>query len=463
MNGGIEAGYSASVNYYLDGGANVGSLRNSGNIMPNPDAIEEFRILANNYNAEYGRFASGVISVITKSGTNDLHGTFFEFLRNNRLNANNWRSMLPLSPLHRNQFGFTVGGPIRKNKTFFFGSYAGLRQASYTFVNSAVLPTALERGGDFSRSANRPNDPTTGASFPDGVIPVSYMDAVALRILSIYVPAVANGPGNTFQANISTPNDSNDVLAKINHQINATNQLSGSYFETSGFQWIDSGSSPIPYSRLEYSWRQQNLSLSETWLKSSSMVNQAAFTFLRAFGSRVTYPKTSLEDLGSTYQMQGAPNLPNIAVTDCFSLGEQISGPVAGNSYYALRDVVSTVKGKHNLRFGAEQSLNKDIQFTNLNNFGNFSFSGSITGNGFADFLLGIPSSAGQDKPVAPETNSWTTSAFVQDDFRVLRHLTLDLGWRWDIQTPPADPGNRQAAFVPGRQSTVHPQMCGFR
>ncbi len=459
IDGGVEAGYSASVNYYLDGGASVGSLRNSGNILPNPDAIEEFRILANNYSAEYGRFPSGVISVITKSGTNNLHGTLFEFLRNNDLNANNWGSKIPLAPLHRNQFGFTVGGPIRKNKTFFFGSYAGLRQASYTFVNTAVLPTTLERGGYFSQSSKKPTDPLTGEPFPNDTIPAERMDLVALRILSTYVPAVANGPGNTFQANISTPNSSNDALAKIDHQISATQQLSGSYFETSGFQWIDSGSSPLPYSRLRYSWRQQNLNVSDTWSKSNSTVNQAWLVYTRAFGSRVSHPQTSLQDLGSTYQMQGAPNLPNIVVTNYFTLGEQISGPVAGNNYYALRDLVSMLKGKHNLRFGGEQSLNKDEQFTNLNNFGNFFFNGSITGNGFADYLLGIPSSIGQDKPVAPGTNSWTTSAFVQDDYRVTHRLTLNLGLRWDIQTPPTDPANRQATFVPGQQSTVHPQM----
>jgi len=103
MNGAVEAGYSGSVNYYLDGGANVGSLRNSGNILPNPDAIEEFRVLQDNYSAEYGRFAGGVISVLTKSGTNNLHGTLFEFLRNNELNANNWGSTIPLAALREKQ------------------------------------------------------------------------------------------------------------------------------------------------------------------------------------------------------------------------------------------------------------------------------------------------------------------------------------------------------------------------
>ena len=459
MNGGVEAGYSGSVNYYLDGGANVGSLRNSGNILPNPDAIDEFHILANNYSAEYGRFAGGVISVVTKSGTNHLHGTVFEFFRNNNLNANNWGAKIPQAPLHRNQFGFTLGGPIRKNKTFFFGSYAGLRQSSYTFVNTAVLPTTLERSGNFSQSANKPVDPLTNMPFPNNMIPSSRMDAVALRILSNYVPAVANGPGNTFQANISTPTNSDDVLAKIDHQVSADQRISGSYFETSGFQWVNSGNSQLPYSRLRYSWRQQNLNLSHTWLKSNSTVNQAWLVYTRAFGSRVSYPQTSLQDLGSTYQMQGAPNLPRIDVSDYFSLGQQISGPTAGNNYYALRDIVSVVKGKHDLRFGAEQSLNKDEQFTNLSNFGNFNFDGSITGNGFADFLLGIPSAVVQDKPVAPSTNTWTTSSYFQDDFRATERLTLNLGLRWDIQTPPTDPANRQAAFLPGQQSTIYPQM----
>lgn len=248
INGGLEAGYSGSVNYLLDGGSNVGSLRNSGNIMPNPDAIAEFRVLTNNYSAEYGRFAGGVISVVTKSGTNDFHGTVFEFLRNNDFDANNWGSTIPLAPLHRNQFGFTLGGPIRKNRTFFFGSYAGLRQNSYTFVNTAVLPTALERSGNFSQSLDKPIDPLTGNPFPGEVIPASRMDPVALNVPSTYVPALANGPGNTYQANIPTPTNSNEVLAKIDHQISENQQVAASYFGSRGFQWVDSGNSPLPYS-----------------------------------------------------------------------------------------------------------------------------------------------------------------------------------------------------------------------
>ena len=144
INGGVDGG-TGSVNYYLDGGNNMTGLRNTGNILPNPDAIQEFRVQTNSYNAEYGRFASGVINVLTKSGTNQFHGSAFEYLRNTVFNANDWGSTLPRAPFHRNQFGVTIGGPVRRDKTFFFFSYSGLRQTTSSFLNGAVVPTALER------------------------------------------------------------------------------------------------------------------------------------------------------------------------------------------------------------------------------------------------------------------------------------------------------------------------------
>src|SRR5205085_3830226 len=164
INGGTDGG-TGSVNYYLDGGTNMTNLRNTGNILPNPDAIQEFRVQTNSYNAEYGRFASGIINVLTKSGTNKFHGSLFEFLRNDIFNANDWGSQLAKAPLRRNQFGGTVGGPIQHDKTFFFFSYSGLRQTTSSFLSGAVVPTALERGGNFSTSGTKPTDPATGATF----------------------------------------------------------------------------------------------------------------------------------------------------------------------------------------------------------------------------------------------------------------------------------------------------------
>jgi hypothetical protein len=161
INGGSDNG-AGSVNYFLDGAPNLTGLRNTGNILPNPDALQEFRVQTNNYGAPYGRFASGIINALVKSGTNMLHGTLFEFARNQAFSARDWGSSPTLSkaPLHRNQFGATLGGPIIPNRTFFFGSYAGLRQSSGTFLNNAILPTAAETAGDFRNSAKEASEPS---------------------------------------------------------------------------------------------------------------------------------------------------------------------------------------------------------------------------------------------------------------------------------------------------------------
>src|SRR5258705_1154222 len=161
INGGTDGG-TGSVNYYLDGGINMTGLRNTGNILPNPDAIQEFKVQTNSYNAEYGRFSSGVINVITKAGTNRFKGSAFEYFRNGNMNAKDWGSTLAAAPLKRNQYGATAGGPIAENKTFFFASYSGLRQTTQTFMNNAIVPTAAERTGDFRNSRTVPNDPATG-------------------------------------------------------------------------------------------------------------------------------------------------------------------------------------------------------------------------------------------------------------------------------------------------------------
>src|SRR5262249_33475009 len=136
INGGTDGG-TGSVNYYLDGGTNMTNLRKTRNILPHPDAIQEVRVPTNSYNPDDGRFASGVINVLTKSGTNTFHGSVFEFLRNDIFNANDWNSQLAKAPLRRNQFGATIGGPVKRDKTFFFFSYSGLRQTTSTFLNGA--------------------------------------------------------------------------------------------------------------------------------------------------------------------------------------------------------------------------------------------------------------------------------------------------------------------------------------
>ncbi|HNG32166.1 MAG TPA: carboxypeptidase regulatory-like domain-containing protein [Blastocatellia bacterium] len=459
INGGVDGG-TGSVNYYLDGGSNMTNLRNTGNILPNPDAIQEFRVQTNSYNAEYGRFASGIINVLTKSGTNKFRGSLFEFARNTVFNANDYGSRLERSPFRRHQFGGTLGGPIKRDKTFFFGSYSGLRQTTSTFLNNAIVPTELERVGNFTASATKPTDPATGQTFVcngvTGVICPNRIDPVAARIIKDYIP-LANLAGSRWQGNIPSPFDTNEYLTKVDHQLNAAHRLTANYFTTAGTNRVRAGGGNLPWAYQEFKWRQHNLNLSDVWIISPTKINQAWATYTRNFGGRLNLPETSLGDLGSAFTIQGAPSLPQITVSGFFTLSNSIGGPVAGTNFYSIRDVFSWNRGNHSIKLGGELSLNKDIQQTLLNNYGVFTFNNGATRNALADFLLGIPSAVTQDAPVTGLTNTWYTALFAQDDFRVHPRLTINLGVRWDIQTPPTDPQNRFVNYVPGKKSTVNP------
>lgn len=458
INGGTDGG-TGSVNYYLDGGSNMTNLRNTGNVLPNPDAIQEFRVQTNSYNAEYGRFANGIINVLTKSGTNKYHGSLFEFARNTVFNANDYGSQLERSPFHRNQFGGTVGGPIKRDKSFFFFSYSGLRQTTSTFLNNAIVPTELERAGNFTASATKPTDPATGQTFTcngvSGVICANRLDPVAVRIIKDYIP-LANLAGSRWQGNVPSPFNTNEYLGKVDHQLNEAHRLTFNYFTTAGTNIVKAGTGNLPWASQQFNWRQHNLNLSDVWVINSNKINQSWITYTRNFGGRLNLPQTSLGDLGSAFTIQGTPSLPQITVSGFFTLTNSIGGPTAGTNFYSIRDVFSWNKSNHSLKFGGELSLNKDIQQTLLNNYGVFTFNNGATKNALADFLIGIPSAITQDAPVTGYTNTWYSALFVQDDFRIHPRLTLNLGLRWDVQTPPTDPYNRVVNYVPGQKSTVN-------
>lgn len=467
INGGTDGG-TGSVNYFLDGGTNMTNLRNTGNILPAPDAIQEFRVQTNAYNAEFGRFANGIVNVLTKSGTNSFRGSLYEFVRNDAFNANEWGAVVDKAPYRRNQFGGTIGGPIVKDKTFFFFSYAGLRQTTNTFLTGAIVPTAAERSGDFRvpTSGSVPRDPATGTTLANattfscngtaGVICPSRFDPVAVRIVNNYIP-LPNLPGNRWQGNIPNPYNTNEYLAKVDHQLTDDHRLTFNYFNTAGTTTVFPGTGNLPWATQDFTWRQHNLNLSDVWVISPEKVNQVWVTFTRMFGGRINNPDTSLTDLGSSFVTDGAPSLPQITVSGYFTLTNAIGGPRAGTNLYSIRDVFSWNRGRHAIKIGGEVTLNKDIQDTLLNNYGVFQFNNTSTGNGFADFLIGIPSSVTQDAPVTAYTDTWYTALFIQDDFRIHPRVTLNLGLRWDVQTPPTDPENRVANYVPGRKSVVNP------
>ncbi len=399
INGGTQHGNAGSASYYLDGGTNMTGLRNTGNTQPNPDAVDQFQVQTNNYSAEYGRFPNGVINVITKSGTNALHGSLFEFWRETALNANAYNSTAP-SPLHRNQFGGTLGGPVKKDKTFFFFSYGGLRQITTTFLNSAVVPTTAQRGGDFS--ANLPTtsgaiksctqslsaadkaagdfivcNPVTRKPFAGNVISKSMLDPTVQNLVNVggKLPAIPlpNAPGNFFQGYVTSPYNTNEFLLKVDHNFSQRNRFTGEVFETSGINAVNSGGN-LTWSKQNYIWRQWNANLSDTFTFNPNWVNQGWISYTRNIGGRINTPANSIGEYGSAFQVQGTPSLPSIGVTGYFSAGQGISGPRAGSNYYEMRDTVLWTRGPHSIRFGGDLALDKDVQESLLDNFGVFSF-----------------------------------------------------------------------------------------
>ncbi len=483
INGGVDINNTNSVNYYLDGGTNMTGLRNNGNTLPTPDAVQEFRVETNNYSAEYGRFPSGVISVITKSGTNTLHGSLFEFNRQTAFDAKAYTAKSS-SPLHRNQYGGTIGGPLIRNKTFFFFSYGGLRQITTSYYNSALVPDAAQAGGNFAENlptdlgpitscsqkvtaADKANDkfivcnPNTKKPYVGNVISQGDLDPTAQALLNPKsgLPGVSrpNLPGNYFGGFQPNLNNSDEFLLKIDHQLTQRQRLTGAVYETGALQNKLAGGNMPGWSVEQFASRQWNGNLSDTFTINPNLINQVWATYLRDIGGRQHVPAVSLHSYGSDFTPQGDPSLPQISVSGYFTLGEAIDGPKAGTNYYELRDMVLYTRGRHTMSIGGEFGLDKDVLVTNLNNYGTFNFTGVFSNNQLSDFVLGLPVTMNQDTPDNANDNFWQSGYFFQDDFRFRPNLTVNLGLRYDIQTAPTDTQNRYAQFVLGQKSTVVP------
>ena len=452
-----------SVNYNLNGGTNSNGLRNTGNSVPNPDAVQEFRVSTNSYSAEYGRFAGGVVDVVTKSGTNDIHGSLFEFVRNTHLNANRWlpgQTVLAKDPLHRNQFGGSMGGPIIKDRTFIFGSYSGLRKRTTVFQNTATPLTALERTGDLSATTGTaPTDPlNNNQPFPGRIIPTTRFDPVAKKIMDTYIP-LPNLPKGLYELQIPHPNDSDELVVKVDHNLNMSHRLTGSLYYTTGEDIVGLLGN-LDWVTRNFRWRQYNYNAEDTWIISTNKINIFHVQYLRDFGGRINTPELSLGDLGSTFNIQGPRSLPQIQVSSRFNLNSAIPGPSAGSNLYQVRDMFSIRTARHSIKIGGEANLEKMVHDTSLNNYGTFSFTTTNplgTKNSTADFLLGLPATMNQDSPSVKIDNGYYYGFFVQDDFQIHPRLTVNLGLRYDLQMPITDVRDRLLTFVPNVQSTVSP------
>jgi len=470
VNGSIDGGVPM-VSYYLDGGINMTGIRNYGNPLPNPDALQEFRVETNNFSAQYGRMSGAVVTAITKSGTNNFHGSLFEFVRNTDFNAHYWRASQN-QPYHRNQFGGTVGGPVKHDKAFFFFSYAGLRQTVGQLLSGGVVPSTAQRQGDFTASSFKVympgtktqvvgtnSSPNCGTPTPN-CIPSSLLDKTASNLMAKYIPLPTNTSNNTYTGFFSGPTNQDEYLGKYDEVLSDKDHLAVSYFYLNTTQNAF-GNGNFPYMINQSFGKQQDVNISDIHTFSPSTANQGWLTFTRVAAGRVNQPSNvGMEDLGSSFTTQGPKTLPQLSVSGYFGVGGALAGPVTDTDFYSVRDMVSMIKGKHSLDFGGELSLEKDMLVGNLYNFGVFGFSSSApttTGNALSDFVTGQVNTMEQDTPYHGLLSNWYYAFFLQDNYRVVPNLTLNLGLRWDVQTSPVESHDLTSTFKPGVQSTVVP------
>jgi hypothetical protein len=487
-------------NFFSVNGADVEEDVNAGTaIVPNLDAIDEFRIITSNFDAEYGEFSGGQVNVITKSGSNALHGDVFDFLRNTDLDARNYFS--PTRGVFRqNQFGGTIGGPIRHDKIFFFTDYQGTRQTQGIDTGTISVPSDADRGGDLSDSGSQlagtvggpyfanlltqrlgygvtPGESyyvpgcTTPAQcvFPNAVIPQRAWSVPAQRMLQ-YIPAPNTASGfATSSFNQIVRDDKGAVRIDANSRWGL---LSAYYFIDdfnldNPYPVAQSGAS-VPGFDAVTTGRAQLVALSDTKTLNASAFNELHLSFMRDLtnlGQPVGGQNVSLVSQG----FANADGTPSIVPLDPkgesvenlnfngFSTGAAANQLIQANNTYQVTDTFSKVLGNHTIKFGGEfhiDQVNADpiAQFN-----GSFVFTGQETGVDFADFLIGIPSQYNQSQLNPFYARNKYLGLFAQDSWHALPNLTLNYGLRWDRIAPWTEKYNQISTFVAGAQSVVFP------
>jgi hypothetical protein len=467
--GGDQYGTTFSVNgsrtnqdsFYLDGAFDSSLFITGGNLLPNPDALLEFRLLTNNYDAEFGRFPGGVVNLVTRSGSNAFHGSLYDYLRNNDLNLKNY-FQTTITPLKQNQFGATFGGPILHDKAFFFGSYEGLRIDTPTIIapSSISTPTAAEAAGNFTAlsPANQPNVSCNGVH---GVICPDQLDPVAQALLK-QVPLANSTTGLAPQQSAAGNTTANEYLLRIDYALTKSHQLSGTFFQSlSNAENANQGGNQIlTYSGGQSTDNQTNVAISDVWTISPNKLN----TF-RPFYTLSHYNFTNLynDNVGwASYGSQigiGAFPLtqPQIAINGYFTMGMGSGGPDdLRQQSFGAEDTFNWNLGNHSVRLGGSFFWNRYAEQGEYLGTGEATFTGFSTGNALADFLLGKAATLRQNNGASHSLHSPAPALFAQDDWRLTHKLTLNLGLRWEVYAPFSGQ-NDFSTFVPFEQSTRFP------
>lgn len=451
----VAGGRDLGNSFQLDGGQWNNVQYPRGYPLPPTDMVEEFRVESNSYDASKGMASSGSVEANTRSGTNELHGTVWEFLRNNHLNTRNFFSAtVPF--LAQNQYGFGLGGPIRKNKTFFFGSYQGTRIRQAVFNNNAVPATAAEKAGNFSSVTAGIRDPLTNVVFPGGQIPTSRLDAAALKVLNA-LPS-SNTPDGRYEIMRASKEDGDQFMLRGDQLFGSKNRLSARYWFNDGRRYLPQGN--VPWAYEQRGVRFQNINVSDVHTFTPNLLNELRVSRSTMFVSRNASDAvfSSAKAIGINLpDSQKLPAPPTITVNGRISA----SGPLRGDCiqcdhFWDIRDNVSWIRGKHTVKFGGSFMPVLFGPTNVLADQGGFTFSGQFSGTPMADFLLGRPSFFSSTREREDHT-SWFLGLYVNDDVRVTRRLTLNLGLRYHYEDPAVQRNGYSSTFVPGFRSTVFP------
>lgn len=487
-------GMREASNGFLLNGAVVEETAVHGTVaIPNLDSIDEFRILTNNFDAEYGAYAGGQINVITKSGTNKFHGSLFEFLRNTVLDSHNYfdKPGSPLGPYKQNQFGGTLGGPVLHDKLFFFGDYQGNRKVYGQNTGEIPVPSDAERTGDFSALSSQmtgtvqgpywaqqlatalgypvtqgENYYTSGCTqatcvFPGAVIPSTVFSTPSTNTLQFIPKSNIEVGGVPYFSSSSAAQRLDDDKFGIRVDGNTRfGLLSGYYF----YDKYDLASpNPVtPSFTGENTGRVQVINFGDTKTLGSTAVNEARISYTRLFvvnfsqgGQRGPGALAALGFTGIVPVQPAYAGLPGISFNN-FSTGNSgAPSPIIQNTYQAL-DNFSKVIGRHTIKFGGDARFTEQV-WKNLGSNGAYGFNGNETGIDFADFLIGAPQYYQQGQGYPSNGRNLYIGGYGQDSWRLRPNFTLNYGLRYEIATPWWEQHNEIQTLVPGLQSLTFP------
>ncbi len=464
----VNGGRPESNNYLLDGASNVDNVNGGYALRVPVDAVAEFRILTLNAPAEYGNTSGATASVVTKSGGNAVHGDLYDFVRNDAFDARNFFAA-STEPLHRNQYGATLGGPIKRNKDFLFAYYEGQRDSAGK-TQAAIVPTLAERNGDFSGLT----DPSTGKPaplinyfsgqpFPGNMIPAQAISSIASKAAQLY--PLPNVGKNVYESTQMGSTDYDQGGARFDHYFRGgNNQLFARYSSSSLHQFdpLPISGAGVPGFPVTDDIHTNSITLSDVHLNSARTVQTFRASFFRnVFFEGQAVNHTPGSSLGFTYQPTLGLNqgVPYLIVSGYASLGNPITGPqdTWQNNYQGSYSIAMT-RGRHNVKIGAELERQQINVLFGIATNGFFVFAPFPASDSFASFLLGQSvqffQGGGQfDRGL----RKWVTGTYAQDDWRVRPNLTVNFGLRYEVNTPYTEIRNRLNAWAPGVQSSVYP------